>query len=576
MTTPDIYFNLVDEPWIPVIDIAGIQREVSLRAVFDEAETLASITGELPTQSVAILRILLAVLHRAVDGPRNVPHWARVSSDWSGTLADIGGYLDYWHDYFWLQHPRQPFMQVPDLQTAKNEVSGLAKIISDGTGSDNKPALFSTRQGSAIEHIPWSEAARWLIHAHAYDIAGIHSGAEGDPRVKGGKGYSIGTGWAGQIGAVYLSGHNLRETLLNNLLAGNAAGMEYSIDDDIPVWERAMDTPLTSMPEEWTPGGGPEQRYRPPTGPVDLYTWPSRRLRLFGTTEHATGVINAQGDKITPQNRHHNEPMSAWRYSEPQTKKLGTDTYMPLAHDPSRAMWRGLGALLPIASKPVRPGGPPSRLHPGLARWTAQLVAESHLADLPMTWHAVGVAYGSNESVFDEVIADHLELPTFVFSDVDAASEAEAAVDSADKAVFHLGSLAVNIAHASGASTEADGARTRATTDAFARLDHPFRQWVLTLGYVDPLVARATWQHTVFGLVNGLAEALIDAAGPPALVGRTAGGRHVDAGIAMRWFRKQLRDSLPRAHESLGHTSPGPQPAAEQAADPTAATEEDA
>lgn len=62
------------------------------------------------------------------------------------------------------------------------------------------------------------------------------------------------------------------------------------------------------------------------------------------------GVVLAQGDKLTPQNRYPVEAMSGWRFSEPpQTKKNGgRDTYMPRKHEPDRSFWRSLPAVLAL------------------------------------------------------------------------------------------------------------------------------------------------------------------------------------------------------------------------------------
>ena len=55
-------FNLVDEPWIRVLQPDGAAAEVSLRDVLLRAHTFADLGGELPTQNIAVLRLLLAVL----------------------------------------------------------------------------------------------------------------------------------------------------------------------------------------------------------------------------------------------------------------------------------------------------------------------------------------------------------------------------------------------------------------------------------------------------------------------------------------------------------------------------------
>jgi len=539
------HFNLVDEPWIRVRAKDGSIREVSLRELFAQAPEIVAITGEIPTQDVAILRILLAILHRAVDGPLDTDEWAALSANWDGVIEQVNTYLDKYYTRFWLADPDQPFMQAADLHTARDEISELTKIICDGPGAST---FLTTRLGENLETLNWAEAARWLIHTQAYDISGIKSGAVRDPRVKGGKGYPIGTGWAGQIGIVHLVGDNLKQTLLLNLMVPDYAGMEIVIDADIPVWERS---PLTALPENWDAKAGTDQAYRQPNGPIDLYTWPSRRIRLIGTPEQVIGVVVAQGDRATPQNRQSVEPMSAWRYSEPQTKKFRTLTYMPQKHDPAKSFWRGLEALLPKTSSSAREkDGQLRKLPPSLTNWVGALRTEGHLPQSLVAWRAVGMEYGSNESVFDELIVDDLALPTAIFEkDSDNLVELVlAAVESANQAVDALGKFAQNIALAAGACNESSGPRDRISTIAFSNLDQLFRIWVRDLSLDKDLsVLRQQWHFAVHQEISQLANELFDEAGPGALVGRCSGGHFRDAGLALHWFRKALRKALPFA-----------------------------
>jgi CRISPR system Cascade subunit CasA len=209
------YFNLVDEPWIQVLDLTGARTEVSLRDAFTRADRLGELVGEVPTQSFANLRLLLAIAYRALDGPQDLAHWAQLAADWDEAVPLISQYLDRHRERFWMAHPSAPFFQVADLRTAKGEVSGLGKLIAD---VPNGLPFLTTRLGRSLRSIGWAEAARWLVHVHAYDPSGIRSGAVGDPRAKGPRGFPIGTAWAGQIGGVHAVGQALGETLLLNLV----------------------------------------------------------------------------------------------------------------------------------------------------------------------------------------------------------------------------------------------------------------------------------------------------------------------------------------------------------------------
>ena len=540
----EVFFNLVDEPWIPVLDRRGTERVLSLQDVFEQAEDLAELVGDLPTQAFAHLRVLLAVLHRAVEGPASVEEWTALRDDVPGTLDAGVGYLRTWHDRFWLRHPVHPFMQVADLGTAKSEVFGLSRVICDGPGGE----LLTTRSGARREASDWADAARWLIHAQAYDVSGIHSGAVGDPRVEGGKGYGIGTGWAGQLGGVHLVGGTLAETLLLNLVAGPTVGLRGG-SGDLPVWERE---PLVAAPEGWSPVDGPDQAYRIPTGPVDAYTWPARRIRLFGDGSACTGVVNAQGDRAQLHNGQLVEPMTAWTYSEFYSKVGGQDTYRPLTHDPSRSLWRGLASLLPSApSVSVRADGPPRRRPPGVIRWFAHLQVEGAVDEGFVEVRTVGMAYGVQDSKFSDLVADRITLPSALLGAGGAAlvERALEAVADADATVRIVGDFAQDVAAASGAGPEA-GARDRAHERTYSLLDGAFRAWIRLLDTTSDLdQLRDAWQVTVRSTAERVGAEVVHGAGTAALVGRMVLGRHLDVGVAERRLWRRLRERLPHAFE---------------------------
>ena len=183
-------FNLLDEPWIPVVMLDDSLEELSLAQTFDRARLVRAVVGELPTTSFALHRLLLAVLYRSIVVPASDAGGHRPSEYWK-TLWQlpefppaVGEYLESVRSRFDLLGPARPFMQVADLATAKGDISGLEKLIAD---VPNGLPYFTTRAGRALSRITFAEAARWLVHVMAFDISGIKSGAVGDARVKGGR-----------------------------------------------------------------------------------------------------------------------------------------------------------------------------------------------------------------------------------------------------------------------------------------------------------------------------------------------------------------------------------------------------
>ncbi len=532
-------FNLVTEPWIPVLRREGHIQEMSILGTLQEASSAIDIIGEVPTQNFALLRLLLAILHRAIrdpntdrSGPQDIPEWRDLSNNWNVMVRAATDYLEYFHDRFYLFHSDSPFFQVADLQSVNNDVSGLEKIMVDVPNGD---PLFTLRNRRGLEHISYAEAARWLIHAHAFDPSGIRTGAVGDPRVSKGKVYPIGPGWAGKIGGVHLVGPTLKETIMLNLIAWSSVDF-VCLDEDLPPWERAQ---LDSSEDE----GG-----REPRGPIDVYTWQSRRIRLQADTEGVTGVVLCQGDQLYPQNRHVVEPMTAWRYSEPQSKKFKMDTYLPRLHDPSRSFWRGLEGILPFATRSRMQSQAAQLLAPTVTRWVAQLGPyQMGNGEATLRAHAVGIAYGTQNSVAIEMIDDQLEVPISLLSDQDGRLTQIAidALAAADNAVGSLANLAGNLAEAAGIGREEkDAPVANAKADAYAALDLPFRTWLAGLSPKDNDPAKR-WQRSVERVIWRLSRELLANSGPAAWVGRTVNDRHVDAGLSDLWFRKRLREALP-------------------------------
>ncbi|MGO4758147.1 type I-E CRISPR-associated protein Cse1/CasA, partial [Streptomyces sp. 2MCAF27] len=112
-------FDLVSRPWLPVQGLDGTTTELSLRDVFAQAGDLRRLVGDVPTQEFALLRLILAVLHDAVDGPEDVDVWEKL---WEANdpFAAVPDYLERHRQRFDLLHPTYPFFQVADLRTDKD------------------------------------------------------------------------------------------------------------------------------------------------------------------------------------------------------------------------------------------------------------------------------------------------------------------------------------------------------------------------------------------------------------------------------------------------------------------------
>ncbi len=524
---PPARLNLHTAPWVPVRFASGATGDVSIADAFHRAHEIKEIVSELPTMSFAILRLLLAILYRAHNAPVTVEAWRGWQRD-GLPLEDIDDYLEEFHERFDLFGER-PFFQVANLATAKGERKDVSPLIAD-LPSNNR--LFTNRAAEGASSLSLAEAARWVVHAQAFDVSGIKSGAVGDDRVKGGKGYPIGTGWAGNLGGIYAQGRNLQETLLLNLTPQGSIEDE-DLEADVPPWEdRSADTAA-------------ERAALLPRGPVRLFTWQSRRIRLFADMDRVIGCLVANGDRLTPQNMQQWEPLSAWRYSDPQSKRAKQTTYMPREHLAGRALWRGVGALLP-GVPPIQPKtDAPSALSPKVLDWIGELAAEGAL-DLPLVRiRAVGVIYGSQSSVLDEIIDDQVLLPVALLRkhNRSLALQADEAVRLADDGARAVRRLAENLEKAAGGTGEARSGH--AAENAYAALDAPYRAWLASLtDEMDPLDAISEWKTRARHVLRAVGAEFIAQAGPAAWKGREVshlGQRElITTARAEGWFVRAL------------------------------------
>ena len=383
-------FNLIHDPWVPVT-IGGQRDEVSLADALTRAHEIDGLALDEPLQSVAVLRqVLLPVVLDALGAPGGTEQWA---DRWDAGRLDTDTLTDYLNenaDRFELFDSTRPFGQVAGLRTAKNETKPVSLLLASVATGNNVP-LFTARTEAEPPALSPAEAVRALLAAQCWDTAAIKSGAVGDPQVNAGKTTGNPTGPVGQLGVIVPMGRTLAETLmLNSPISG-----QWPRPGDRPQWR--ADRPATAR---WDA--------RPAKGLLDLLTWQSRRIRLIPSTGAGGApvvreVVLAAGDRLdqTPQF----EPHTAWR-QDPKPR-AGQPPRRPVRHQPGRAAWRGMAGLLAIRE----PTG--ERVSSSvLLSQAAVLRMEGCLPEnLPLQVLTVGVAYGNQSAIIEEVMVDAIPLP---------------------------------------------------------------------------------------------------------------------------------------------------------------------
>ncbi|MBO1900536.1 type I-E CRISPR-associated protein Cse1/CasA [Leucobacter weissii] len=545
-------FNLLDEPWIRVITTDNEPRHLSIRDVFREAGSVRRISGELPTQDFAVLRLLTAILWRSYTRDGTLPGagidaaeewWAETFETGELALENIERYLDEQHDRFWLIHPTQPFYQVADLSTSSGEHSAVERLIADAESD-----YFSSRAGKRLYNLSYAEAARWLLHAQSYDYSGIKPAAVGDARAKNGKGYPIGVGAAGGGGGVIIHGANLIETLILNLpsprIAETARAAADGRDEDRPAWELS---PHTSQARN--------EEASIPLGALDALTWQSRRLRLFPRDGLIAGVLITNGDKLELKNNRA-DPFFGLQHSKNLSSKTDT-VFLPRRHYSQRTFWRGVESLLyrhGVLSRDLQEKVP-AELPDNVEALSRLSRHDSGALQRRVNVELVGIDYGTQDSVITDIV--HTEIPvTLTLLTAEGSRWSEVIVQSVRKtleAASAVGSFAGMLVQAAGGeyAHNADASR-----EVLAALETEFRNWLFELPAAEPGPEPALeWRRTAREVILDHADALIRDAGPQAYQGRIvvpdaersadARPRLNSAGTARIWLLTQLNKHLP-------------------------------
>lgn len=537
-------FSLLTEPWIQCEMTDGGVELLNIVDVFDGRHEIKSVRGDSPAQDYAVLRILLSIYWRAHHPETKVRAGGTFEfSEWfSGALEGVGdtddavlGYLEHWKDRFDLLDPAKPFMQVADLHTKKGTFSEIRRIV-----PEVESRYFTMRAGKERDSLSFAEAARWLIYAQAYDYSGIKSGAEGDARVKGGRGYPIGTGWTGRTGGTIVVGDDLRHTLLLNTT------QEALTDpDDRPVWER---NPDTAAERHIAPPAGAGE-IAGPQGPNDLATWQGRRIRMYVDGDRVNAVLVSNGDQIP--NAGANvlaDPMTPYRYSPNQSKK-GNVVHYALPFDPNRTMWR---SLEPLISLDQDPGFDGKNIAPKRPKNLSQLAELSRDTDIPrvLDIHMVSVDYGPQDSSVATTVVGRIELPMALLEPeaADVRAELVTTVSATRDAAIALGQFGGHLLEAAGGAYEF---QPDPTDGILSELEPRFIHWLGHLNVDDVEEQARSWQTEVRREILERATELMRGAGPKALAGREIGSgpdgsstRILSAGSAYRMLQSRLKKIL--------------------------------
>jgi len=144
-------FNLVDSPWIPVLNSSHQPATVSLETLFKQGSSLAAITGNNQLEGVAITNLAVAIIITSHGNPL----------DW---IANH-------YDQFDLFHPHTPFMQAASLKAARDFKKPIDTLTYDFTSPTGSFSSYDSATTTPT-YTP-AETARMLLVRNSFTVGGL-------------------------------------------------------------------------------------------------------------------------------------------------------------------------------------------------------------------------------------------------------------------------------------------------------------------------------------------------------------------------------------------------------------------
>jgi CRISPR system Cascade subunit CasA len=312
-------FNLLDEPWVPVLRPDGTPTELSLADALLRAHEMREVADESPLVTASLHRLLLAVLHATFRGPAAPAAWAAIWSAGWFEAPVLERYFEQWRHRFDLFDAECPFYQRTDMETVTN-TSSVLRLVHDRAAANSNP--FWDHPGDDGSLTP-AAAARALITTQGYAFAGGVSFPLRFYDAPNMRGYTA-----------LVRGETLFQTLALNLVIYNAQEPFPRTGEDLPVWEQHR-------------SAVPDRDGTKAAGYLDLLTFQARAVRLLRDADGQVrrclfrmNLVLDDSEALDPFKSYRKDEQLGWR---PRTLTQG------------RAVWRDSHALFAASEAGRRP-----------------------------------------------------------------------------------------------------------------------------------------------------------------------------------------------------------------------------
>ena len=458
-------FDLLVEPWIAVSEKkTGAIVSVNIRDALVRSHEWGEIQSASPLVTIAVLRMLLAIVHRACQ-PSEKEGWAEMWQAGKLPKAEITAYLDKFSDRFDLFDVKRPFMQIGGM--TMTQAGSMAKLSTEAA-TGNNPTLFDHASDDAPIALTPAEAAQRLLAAQHYALGfGMAADAKVDGNVLPRPYLADGICLRGVT--LFLTGESLFQTLLLNLVSGRLPSKS------IPFWEVA--DPEAEL-DKVVKG---KRESKAASGFIERYAWPSRMVRLLpdddGMVRRAYFTQGREADKGI------GDPMKVF------VKSPKEGTYA-LGLNADKAAWRDLHTYLGANESEV----------PKVLKHAESLVFYSFL---PREYRLNVVGLATDPGKAGKFLLwrhDRMSLPAELLKNPDRVGELSTAIGDAEFVAGELRRRMYNVAKEFLPTEEPDPKDIENLIAAlaprrayWARLEAHFARFLNGLG-TDPEAAMKTWR----------------------------------------------------------------------------------
>lgn len=328
-------YNLIDEPWIPVLRRDGNNRSVSLGDIFADANGTIADLALNPYERISVFRLLLCIAQAATD--------MQSEREWFATKETIGSaslkYLEKWHDRFFL-FGKHAFLQV-DCLVKGEKFYDTSRLIIHSAHHFGSPLFSREVDTQSTTPFPSAFLAISLLTYLNFSASGgtpiciwngtrtRHIGPAASPCRSQSKLFT------------FLLGPTLLETVWMNLLTAKQMAA-LSVKKGRPCWEFFFDK-CNSVEDEaqyWL-------------GPVDKTSRQAKEPTLLGVLVPLSRFIKLKNsDRKCLICEGFSYP--AWRDPSAtyygKREKNGTVKIVPLRVNMNRLPWRNLASILELGT----------------------------------------------------------------------------------------------------------------------------------------------------------------------------------------------------------------------------------